>query len=138
MPLFSKGVITQIATDNPDVYAFKVSGHIDDDASEALAEFMNAVFDARGTVSMLLDLSDFTGSDWDSMLDTDVIKSRFRALTHVKRYGVVGAPDGAAKMITLMNKIIPVEAGAFEAKDIEMAWEFVGAHPLDENQPKLG
>ena len=129
MTHFSHDPITQIPTTKPQVYAFRVTGHIDDDASEALAKYMNTVFDEKDKVRMLLDLSDFTGSDWDSILDSDVITSRFRALTHVSRYAVVGAPDKAVKMISLMDHIIPVDARAFDKIDIMQAWDFVGAEP---------
>ena len=127
MTTFAHGPIQQINTDNPDVYAFKITGHIDDDASEAMAKFMNEVFDAKDQVNMLLDLTAFTGSDWDTMLDGDVIESRFRSLKHVKKYAVVGAPEKAATMISFMDKIIPVDARAFDADDSEKAWLFVGA-----------
>ena len=123
---FSHGPITEIATSNPKVHAFRIVGHMDDDASEALAKHMNSVFDREGKVNMLLDLSAFTGSDWDNILDGDVITSRFRSLRHVERYAVVGAPDAAAKMIGLMDHIIPVKAQAFDGADINEAWAFVG------------
>lgn len=127
---FSHGPVTQIATDNPDVYAFRVTGHITDDDSEAMSKFMNDVFDQKKKVSMLLDLTAFTGSDWDSMLDGDVIKSRFRSLSHVEKYAVVGAPDRAASMIEMMDKVISVNARAFDAAEAPQAWAFVGAQPV--------
>ncbi len=99
------------------------------DASEAMAEYMNQVFDQNDKISMLLDLTGFTGSDWDTMLDGDVIQSRFRALSHVDRYAVIGAPENAAKMISFMDKIIPVDARAFDASEAQAAWKFVGARP---------
>jgi anti-anti-sigma regulatory factor len=130
MTHFNHGSIQQIPTDNDTVFAFQIHGHIDDDTSEALAEFMNDAFDKHPKVNMLLDMAKFTGSDWDSMLDGDVIKSRFRSLQHVERYAVVGAPESAAKMIALMDKVIPVEARAFDANEITQAWDFVGAQPI--------
>ncbi len=130
MALFSHGPIQQIATTSVDIYAFQVNGHMDDDAAEAMARFMNGVFDrAEGKVSMLLDLSGFTGSDWDTMLDGDVIESRFRALSKVDKYAVIGAPDLAARMIEVMDKIIPVDGRAFNASETDAAWQFVGARP---------
>ncbi|SIT90355.1 SpoIIAA-like [Yoonia rosea] len=130
MTHFDHGSIQQIPTDNDTVLAFQIHGHIDDDASEALAKFMNDAFDKHPKVNMLLDMAKFTGSDWDSIFDSDVVKSRFRSLQHVGRYAVVGAPDRAAKMIALMNKVIPVEARAFDADEITQAWDFVGAQPI--------
>lgn len=129
MTHFSAGPIAEIPTNAANVHAFRVTGHIDDDASEALAEHMNEVFDRQDDVNMLLDLTGFTGSDWDSMLDDDVISSRFRALTHVSKYAVIGAPDRAAKMIGIMDKVIPVKAQAFDASEGAAAWAFVGATP---------
>lgn len=133
MTLFHHGPIEQIETSADTVYAFRITGHIDDDASEAMAEFMNDVFDRQDNVNMLLDLTGFTGSDWDSMLDGDVIQSRFRALKHVKRYAVIGAPERAAKMIGFMDKIIPVEAKAFDTSERDAAWAFVGAAPVTQS-----
>lgn len=130
MTNFTHDPITEIPTDTDTVHAFRVNGHIDDDASEALAKHMNGVFDRFDKVNMLLDLTGFTGSDWDSMLDGDVITSRFRALRHVSRYAVIGAPANAAKMINLMDKVIPVEAKAFDTEQTVEAWDFVGASPV--------
>jgi hypothetical protein len=129
MTHFSFGPITEIITDKQDVHAFHIASHIDDDASEALAKHMNAVFDSSDKVSMLLDLTAFTGGEWDTMLDTDVISSRFRALKSVKRYAVVGAPERAARMITYMDKVMPFDAKAFDTEEIAQAWDFVGASP---------
>lgn len=126
MSLFSFGPITQMETTSPKVFAFRITGHIDDDASEALAKFMNRVFDENDKVNLLMDLTGFTGSDWDSMLDGDVIKSRFRALSEVDRYAVVGAPQRAASLIRFMDGLIPVNAKAFSADQRDEAWQFVG------------
>ncbi|WP_298845279.1 STAS/SEC14 domain-containing protein [uncultured Roseobacter sp.] len=122
---FSHGAVAQIPTTSETVYAFRIDGHLDADAAEAMAEYMNDAFDRHDSVNMLLDLSGFTGSDWDSMLDDDVLESRFRALSSVGRYAVVGAPDRASRMIGFMNRFIPVEARTFDADDISSAWAFV-------------
>lgn len=127
MTPFKFGPIQEIPTDSPKVHAFRITGHIDDDASEALAKHMNRVFDRHDNVNMLLDMTGFIGNDWDTLFDEDVISSRFRALKHVSRYAVVGAPDRAAKMIEIIDKIIPVDARAFEAREADAAWVFVGA-----------
>jgi len=99
MTKFAHGPIAEIPTDSDTVHAFRINGHIDDDASEALAKHMNGVFDRFEKVDMLLDLTGFSGSDWDSMLDGDVIISRLRALRHVSKYAVIGAPENASRMI---------------------------------------
>ncbi len=127
MTLFTSGSIRQIETTTPNLYAFRIEGHIDDDSAEDLAKFMNKAFDAHDEkVDMLLDLSGFTGSDWDSLFDDDVVTSRFRALSEVRRYAVIGAPERAQKMIAFFDKLITVEAKAFGAAEAGDAWAFVG------------
>ena len=127
MTLFEQGAVSQIATDHPNLYAFRINGHLDDDASEALAKYMNDAFDTHaGKVNMLLDLSGLTSSEWDSILDAEVLKSRFRSLKEVDKYAVVGAPDRAKGMINFLDKVIPVQAKAFDESERQAAWEFVG------------
>ncbi|MEM1149165.1 MAG: STAS/SEC14 domain-containing protein [Pseudomonadota bacterium] len=130
MTVFSHGSITQIPTTKDDVYAFAIAGHVEDDDTEEMAKFMNQAFDKPGKVSMLLDLSGMTGSDLDAMFDGHVLRAQFRAWKEVDKYAVIGAPDRAAKIIDWMDNLIPVDARAFEAKDAQMAWSFVGAEAV--------
>jgi len=127
---FHQGAVSQIPNTSDRVYAFEVSGHLDPDTSEALAQFMNARFDAHDKkVHLLFDLSKLEDSDGAAILKTDVARSRVRALSHVEKYAVVGAPDAANKMIDAMGAIIPVEARTFAASERDAAWSFVGASP---------
>jgi hypothetical protein len=75
---------------------------------------------------MLMRLDGFTDSDKTALFDGDVIVSRWRSLFNVEKYAVVGAPDGASKMIDFMDKLLPVDAKAFSSKQERDAWDFVG------------
>lgn len=130
MQLFSSQSIQQIPANDSHVFAFHITGNVTDDDSEALAKFMNAAFDNADTVNMLMLFEDFEGSEWDSMFDDDVIKSQFRALIKVEKYAVVGAPERASKLISAMDWILPVDAKAFERRDLDKAWTFVGSQPV--------
>lgn len=127
--MFVTQSITQLPTDASHIYAFDVHGHVSDDDAEALARFMNAAFDMHDSVCMLMRLTDYKGSDVDTLFDWDVLKSRVRALSKVDRYAVVGAPGGAAAMIKALDLVIPVDARAFDAEDEDAAWAFVGSPP---------
>ncbi|WP_415404981.1 STAS/SEC14 domain-containing protein [Tateyamaria sp. SN3-11] len=121
--------ITQIATDRADLYAFRLTGKITDDAMEDMAEYMNTAFDAHhDKIDMLMIFDRFEGSEFGASWDWDVIKSRFKALSNVDRYVVVGAPDRADKMIALMDRILPVNAETFE--DEAAAWQALGAKAI--------
>ena len=60
------------------------------------------------------------------LLDKDVIVSRFRALSNVGKYAVIGAPERATKMINLLDSVIPMDARAFPSDAVEAAWSWVG------------
>ena len=127
--MFNTPGITQIATDRPDLYAFRISGKISDDAMEDMAEHMNAVFDAhKDKVDMLMIFDNFEGTEFGASWDWDVIKSRFRALSHVDRYVVVNAPGSADKMIDIMDRILPVQAETFD--DEALAWQSLQARAV--------
>ncbi|PZX15739.1 SpoIIAA-like protein [Palleronia aestuarii] len=127
--MMNSETIQQIPTDNPDLYAFRVTGEVTGADMEAMAEYMNAAFDTHEKVSMLLLFENYHGSETGAGLDWDSVKSRFRSLSKVDKYAVVGAPDGAARMIDMMDKVIPVDARTFTAGEADAAWRFVGARP---------
>jgi len=130
---FARGAVKEIPTDAENVHAFRVAGHLDAEAMEALAEYMNTVFDRSNRedeVHMLFDLSEYTGSDNSALFRSEVVKSRWRSLGNVGKYAVIGAPDVAARMIELFDFLIPVDARTFSAGEREAAWTFVGTRPL--------
>lgn len=121
--------ITQIATDRADLYAFRISGKISDDAMEDMAKYMNDTFDAhKDKVDMLMIFDLFEGTEFGASWDWDVIKSRFKAVTNVDRYVVVGAPDRADQMIGFMDKILPVKAETYENE--ALAWASLRAQAI--------
>lgn len=131
MATFHHGSIRSIPTTSANLHAFAITGHVDDDDMEAMAEHMNDVFDrAADKVDMLLDLAGMTGRDLDAVFDGDVLKVQIRSWTKVRRYAVVAAPDRVAKMIEWADKVIPVDARAFDASEADEAWKFVEAQPL--------
>ncbi|MEL6646175.1 MAG: STAS/SEC14 domain-containing protein [Pseudomonadota bacterium] len=129
MAHFSQGVVVEVPTTSPNVYAFRIDGHVDSDTMSALAKYMNDVFDSKDEISILFDLSGFEGADTGSILDGDVLKSRVQALSKVDKYAVIGAPEHAELMINAMNKIVPVDAQTFDKFESGAAWSFVGTKP---------
>ena len=124
------GTVTRIPTDRADLYAFEIDGEVTSEAMESMSETMNAAFDAHPEkVDMLLVFREFAGSEVGATLDGDVIASRFRALTNVDRYVVVGAPGAAETMIEAMSKLMPVEARTFPLAELDAAWALLGARP---------
>ena len=121
--------IRQIPTDSNRLYAFRITGKVSAEDMEAMAEHMNAAFDAHSEkIDMLMIFDSYGGAETGAGWSWENIKSRFRALSNVDRYLVVGAPEAADRMIEAMDKVIPVRAEAFDSE--AAAWRALGAREL--------
>ena len=124
--------VRRLPSDRPDLYAFEIAGEVTSADQEAMADTMNAAFDAHeDKVDMLLVFRDYEGAETGSMLDLDVLKSRLRSIAKVNRYVVVGAPGAANAMIETMGKLMPVESRTFPLAELGAAWALLGARPVE-------
>ncbi len=121
--------ITQIATTNPAVHAFRVRADVDDEDMAAMAGTMNEAFDERDAVSMLLILEGFDVEDSAAGLNVESLKAQVRSLRKVEKYAVVGAPDSVRSVIEGARSIMPGEARTFHPEEEDEAWAFVDARP---------
>jgi SpoIIAA-like len=121
--------ITQMGTSRPDLYAFRITNEVSREDMEAMADTMNTAFDAHNDkIDMLLILDRYDGAEPGAGWSWDAIKSRFKAITNVNRYVVVGASEGAEKMIEAMGTVIPVQAETFDSE--VSAWRSLGAEAV--------
>lgn len=117
--------IVQVATSRDDLFAFRIIGKISRADMTAMAEYVNDVFDRHDKIDMLLIFDKYEGAETGASLSWDALKSRVRALSEVRRYVVVGAPEAAAEMIETFGKLIPVDTETFDTE--EPAWRALGA-----------
>jgi len=120
--------ITQIATSSKNLYAFRITAGVSREDMTAMAEYMNRVFDQTEKVDMLMIFDRYEGAETGASLSWEALKSRFRSVTNVGRYVVVGAPGGAETLIDVMNAIIPVEAETFDEEFA--AWRSLDAEAV--------
>ena len=122
--------VLRIKVDKPSVYAFEIRGKVSADDMESMAKTMNKAFDTHtDKLDMLLIFQDYDGSEAGAMFDGDVIASRFKSVTNVDKYVVVGAPDSAESMLNMFGKLLPVKAHTFDLSDIDKAWNLLGTSP---------
>ncbi|WP_299047479.1 STAS/SEC14 domain-containing protein [uncultured Tateyamaria sp.] len=121
--------ITQVKTSRPDLYAFRITNKVTHEDMEAMAETMNHAFDSHDDkVDMLLIFDRYDGAETGATWSWEALKSRFKSITNVRRYVVVGAPDSAEDLIESMAKIMPVKA---ETHDTEIAaWRSLDAEAV--------
>jgi hypothetical protein len=121
--------IHRVPTTDPKVYAFRLERGFDGDDLDGVAETLDAAFDAEGKINMILLLDEMSTSDAAGNFSLASARTQARALSHVDRYAVVGAPDTAEKMIAAFDSVSSIEAKTFARSDEAAAWRFVGAEP---------
>lgn len=106
--------IQKIGTTRTDLFAFAIKGKVTRQDVHDMASSMNEAFDGHGEADMLIYFEDFQGSDPTAQLDLRTAKSQFRALSSVRRYVVVNAPEQAASLVEAMGKILPVDVEIYD------------------------
>ncbi len=117
--------ITEVETSRADLFAFRIDGEVSRDDMSAMADYMNDVFDRFEQIDMLMIFDRYEGAEAGASLSWEALKSRFRSLSKVGRYLVVGAPERAAELIEIMDNLIPVKAETYD--DEAAAWRALGA-----------
>jgi hypothetical protein len=123
------GSITEGRSPRADLLVFEVRGRITKPDIEWMARLVDEAFDRLGEVDMLILMRDYQGVDAGAALDLEALGVQARALRHVRRYGVVGAPAWARLMIEVVDPITPVDARTFDVAYEADAWAWIGPGP---------
>ncbi|QUJ76343.1 STAS/SEC14 domain-containing protein [Sulfitobacter albidus] len=127
--MFTCPSIIQIPTTRDDLFAFRITAEVSREDMAGMADHMNGIFDSHeGKVDMLMIFDRYEGAETGASLSWESVKSRFRSVSNVGRYIVVGAPERAERMIEIMDHLIPVEAETFDTE--EAAWRELGAEAV--------
>ncbi len=118
--------IVQVPTTRNNLFAFRITDEVSREDMTAMAEYINDVFDTHEEkVDMLMIFDRYEGAELGASWSWEALKSRFRSLSNVGRYVVVGAPEGAQTLIEVMDNLMPVDAETFD-EEIS-AWRSLGA-----------
>jgi hypothetical protein len=117
--------ITEIETDIPTLHAFRVEGKIAAADVEGMAERLQAAFEAHDEIDILIVMSSYQGIEAGAVFDRKALSAQARSVRHVRRYGVVGAPDWAEAMINFFAPVSPIEAKTFDLEDEQSAWQWI-------------
>ena len=125
-----EGHIRRIPVPQEDLFVFEVEGRIGREDIEDMAEQVLDGFDRLGQINILINMPRFRGMGRGAGLDPTGLLAQARSLGHVGRYAVVGPPAWAGAVITAMDKVIPVQARTFDAKDLDRAYDWARAGSL--------
>lgn len=117
--------ITRIHTPRSDLFAFAIHGRIRKADIEWMAGTLQEAFTRLGQVDILIVMKRWDGIDISAAFDGKALSAQAEANSHVRKYGVVGAPGWAAAMINLLSPLTPVAEKTFDLAEEEEAWAWI-------------
>jgi hypothetical protein len=116
-----------LQTTNENVFAYEVNGRLrETDIKTAVAQ-MKPYLEREAKFNVLARLKDFNGFDLTALFDDDLAKMKYKSLSKVERYAVVGAKPWMRNFIELLSPLFSTQIRVFEMSEEAAAWEWVGA-----------
>jgi hypothetical protein len=116
-----------LQTTNPNVFAYEVNGRVRAKDIKAVVNEFKPYLEKEGKINVLARLSDFNGFDLLAMIEDDLVKLKFKSLSKVDRYAVIGPKPWIRNLLELFYPLTSVKLRIFDKDEEAAAWEWVGA-----------
>lgn len=116
-----------LQTSSASVFAYEVNGRLRENDIKSAVAAMKPYLEAEGKFNVLARFKNFGGFDLFSVFDDSLIKVKYRALSKVDKYAIVGASAGMRNFLELISPLFAAQIRVFDAGEEEAAWEWVGA-----------
>lgn len=116
-----------LQTTNPNVLAYEVNGRLrEKDIKAAVAE-MKPYLEREGKFNVLARMKDFGGFDLLAALDDDLVKTKYKAISKIDKYAIIGAKAWMRNFVELVSGLFSTQIRFFDPEEEHAAWEWVGA-----------
>jgi len=116
-----------LQTTNPNVFAYEVNGRVRAKDVKAVVNEFKPYLERDGKINVLAKLSDFNGFDLLAMIEDDLVKLKFKSLSKVDKYAVIGPKPWMRNLMELFYPITSIKLRVFDKDEEAAAWEWVGA-----------
>lgn len=114
-------------TTNEKVFAYEVDGPILEGDVKAIIPALNAKFESHDKINVLVRMKNWSGFELTAFLNDEFFKMKYKALSKVDKYAVVGPRSWMRNLIELTDLLFSTDSRVFDAEDESAAWEWVGA-----------
>jgi hypothetical protein len=116
-----------LQTTNPNVFAYEINGRVRSKDVKAVVNQFKPHLEKEGKVNVLAKLSDFNGFDLFAMIEDDLVRTKFKSLSKVDKYAVIGPKPWMRNLLELFYPLTSVKLRVFDKDEEAAAWEWVGA-----------
>jgi hypothetical protein len=116
-----------LQTTNPNVFAYEVNGRVRAKDVKAVINEFKPYLGKEGKINVLAKLSDFNGFDLLAMIEDDLVRLKFKSLSKVDKYAVIGPKPWMRNLMELFYPLTNIKLRVFDSGEEAAAWEWVGA-----------
>lgn len=116
-----------LQTTSDNVFAWEINGKLREKDVKAAVEHLKPFLEREGKFNVLARMKNFGGFDLLSVLDDDLVKAKYKALSKVEKYAIVGASAWVRNFLELISGLFSAEIRFFDLEEEHAAWEWVGA-----------
>lgn len=116
-----------LSTTSENVFAYEVNGRLREKDVKAAVEVMKPFIEREGKFNVLVRMKNFGGFDLLSVFDDDLIKLKFKSMSKIERYAIIGASAWMRNLLELAAPLFSAKVKMFDASEEEAAWDWVGA-----------
>lgn len=114
-------------TTSENVFAWEVNGRVREKDVKAAVAAMKPYLERDGKFNVLVRLKDFGGFDLLAALDDELMKTKYRAISKVEKYAIIGAKAWMRNLVELVSGLFSTQIRFFDPEEEHAAWEWVGA-----------
>jgi hypothetical protein len=126
-PKVPETAIHLIQTTNDKVFAYEVDGPIYEKDIKSAVEGLKEAFDKHEKINVLARMKNWKGFDLGSIFNDELIKMKYKSLSKVDKYAIVGPRPWMRNLLELVNPLVGPTVRVFDADEEAEAWEWVGA-----------
>ena len=116
-----------LQTTSENVFAYEVNGRLREKDIKAAVAQMKPYLEREGKFNVLARMKDFGGFDLLAALDDDLVKTKYKAISKVDKYAIVGAKAWMRNFVELVSGLFSAQIRFFDPEEEHAAWEWVGA-----------
>ena len=114
-----------IETDSSDILAFEIKGVVTKESLEQMMPTLNKAFEQKEKINLLARIPDYSGVSPDLFAMPSLFSMKIAAMSHVKRYAIVGAKVWMEKLVEIFSPFISMEIRTFNLENEDKAWKWL-------------
>lgn len=122
-----KQAIHFLQTTSENVFAYEIDGRVTEQDIKDAVEELKSKLSGSEKINILVRMKNFKGFDLAALLNDDLYRVKYRSLSQVERYAVVGAPTWMRNLLELIDPALKLKIQVFDAEDENAAWQWIGA-----------